>query len=530
MIIENSLKKLVTKKSHQFNIFFNIDTIALTGNLIEIIKTFEKEIDATIDEPESNSEISLHRITIPGFNNKNSTIIINEFIFADMSFEDAKKIIDLIKDKSNIDTIVQQLNGNPLDHILSKLLSPIFKKNNKNSILQKAVDLSPEEILQSIKDSHLIEKGKTSLPIIEKWETFIKNNQKKGYILFYTDEGIPGIYSDAWNILRNIRTILEGMIITGYATGVANGIFFLRNEYFYMKEYIESVISKIQKDGFIGDNIAGKKNFNFKISIRKGVGAYIAGGETALIVSSEGKKDDFGNRNLYSAEKNYHGESALSHSSLTFCSITNIIDIGSNQFNSSGTEKSKGTRHIIICGDCDNPGFYNISYGTSIQEIISITKSKNIEAVILGGPSGEIISSESFSRTISFEENSAVSNIIFIKSKESIPEIAFNFLNFFEYESCGWCVPCRTGSTQIKNKFKKILSKKGIEKDIKDLQDWSKIITKTSRCGLGKRCPMPAISSLQNFSELFNKMLIHDSDFVSEFDINAATKNSFIKR
>ncbi len=401
-----------------------------------------------------------------------------------------------------------------------------FFSFKSGSAIEKAAKMSPEEIINEIKASNLKERGGVFDSVGSKWESIQKKSSENKYILCNADEGDPGIYKDEVILLEQPHMLFEGMVIAGYAVGADEGIFYLRKEYSYLKDNLESILDSMRKNNFLGKSIISMKNFSFDIKIYMGVGPYISGQESALTGAEEGKREETENMPLFTKQKGFRGLPTVVSNVETFCSAARIIVNGSTWFSALGTTKSKGTRILSISGDCTKPGIYEVEWGISLNQIIEIAEGNNIQAVITGGPSGIFFSNNDFHKTISFEEISTGGLILLIGRGKELLDIVLCFIDFFIKESCGWCVPCRAGTLMVKKKLEKIMHGKGTDKDLKDLKEWAEIFKDSSRCGLGQTASNPVLTTIKNFRNIYEMKLQKGVNFVSEFDMEKAVSEA----
>jgi [NiFe] hydrogenase diaphorase moiety large subunit len=191
-----------------------------------------------------------------------------------------------------------------------------------------------------------------------------------------------------------------------------------------------------------------------------------------------------------------------------------------------GTDKSKGTKLLSVSGDCKRGGIYEVEFGTTMQALLDECGGKDAKAVQVGGPSGVCINKSKFANKICFDDLATSGSIIVIGPGRDILEIVHNFMKFFEEESCGWCTPCRAGNKILLHKLEKIMTGHAAESDLQDLGKWCVTVKSMSRCGLGQTSPNPIQSTLANFREVYEAKIQKNKEFVSEFDMAAAVKDS----
>ena len=370
-------------------------------------------------------------------------------------------------------------------------------------------DMSPEEVVAEVKKSGLRGRGGAGFPTGIKWELTAKEKSDEKYVICNADEGDPGAFMDRSAIEGDPHTIVEGMVIAGYAIGAKKGIVYIRAEYPLAVKRLEKAIEDARKEGFLGVNILGAQ-FSFDIEIRLGAGAFVCGEETALMLSIEGHRGMPRPRPPFPSVSGLFGKPTLINNVETWANIPVIILDGANWFKSIGTEKSKGTKVFALAGKIKNTGLVEVPMGTTLRQIIyniggGIPDGKKFKAVQTGGPSGGCLSEEYLDTKIDYESLAQAGSImgsggmIVIDEDSCMVNIAKFFLEFTQNESCGKCTPCREGTKRMLEILTRITEGKGVEADIDKLQRLGNMIKKASLCGLGQSAPNPVLSTIKNF-------------------------------
>jgi [NiFe] hydrogenase diaphorase moiety large subunit len=209
----------------------------------------------------------------------------------------------------------------------------------------------------------------------------------------------------------------------------------------------------------------------------------------------------------------------------TFCAAVRILIEGADWFTKMGTAQSKGTKLLSVSGDCNKPGIYEVEYGITVQTLLELCDGRDAMAVQVGGPSGCCIGKKDFGRRICYDDLATGGSIIVIGPDRDVLDVVHNFMEFFVEESCGWCVPCRAGNQILLDRLNKVRAAKATPGDIKELEEWCKIVKSMSRCGLGQTSPNPILTTLQNFRELYESKTVK-ADYSTEFDLHAAVTES----
>jgi [NiFe] hydrogenase diaphorase moiety large subunit len=314
------------------------------------------------------------------------------------------------------------------------------------------------------------------------------------------------------------------MTIAGYAIGAQEGILYLRGEYTYLREYLEAVLEERRRDGLLGALLPGRGDLYFDIRIQMGAGAYVCGEETALLSSCEGRRGDPRNRPPFPAQRGYLGYPTVVNNVETLCCVTKILEEGTARFREHGTEQSTGTKLLSVCGDCREPGVYELPFGVSLRDVLRECGASDAAAVQMGGPSGRMVGPEEFDTEVSYEGLSTGGAVMVFGGRRDLLWVVEQFLEFFTEESCGYCTPCRVGNVVLRDAIGRICRGRGEPGDLRMLEELGATMRATSRCGLGQTAPNPVLSSLQAFRPLYEERLVDDPDGLrSSFDLDAAT-------
>jgi len=376
---------------------------------------------------------------------------------------------------------------------------------------------TPEEVCNEILKSGLRGRGGAGYPTGIKWNMVRQRTAEHKYIIVNGDEGDPGAYMDRTVMEDDPHRVLEGMIICAYAVGASYGYLYIRGEYPIAIDRIRRAIRYAKRRKILGKKIFGS-DFSFDADVRIGAGAFVCGEETALIHSVEGKRGMPRIRPPYPAESGLWGYPTVINNVETMANIPSIINNGSEWYSSIGTEKSKGTKVFALAGQLRNTGLIEVPMGISLREIVfeigdGIPGNKKFKAAQTGGPSGGCIPIEYIDTPIDYESLKSLGSImgsgglVIIDETTSMPEFARFFMDFCVDESCGKCIPCRVGTTQIRNLLDKILAGNGGESDLIKLEDVCIMVRNTSLCGLGQSAPNPVLSTLKYFAHEYNELL-----------------------
>ncbi len=519
----------------KYAVYLNNSAVSVMMGCYEIAKAFEKEVGCKFGEVSSDGKIGLHYTADIGMNDQEPAAIINGVMFTSLTADKVKAIVadmkagkaarDIVKDfgdgKNQSALIKAMVNNN-----IQKKGAVLFAPFTAGSALKKAVSMTPEQVIEQMKISNLRGRGGAGFPTGMKWDYTRQSPGEKKYIVCNGDEGEPGTFKDRVIFTEIPEMMFEGMAIGGYAIGADEGLLYLRGEYMYLKNYLEDVLSKMRQAGTLGKNAGGKQGFNFDIKIQMGAGAYVCGEESALIESAEGKRGEPRNRPPFPAQRGFMGKPTSVNNVESFCSASRIMLEGGEWFAKMGTAQSKGTKLLSVSGDCKKPGIYEVEFGTTIQTLLEECEGRTAKAVQVGGPSGVCVDKSKFGQRICYDDLATGGSVIVIGPNRDILEVVKNFMEFFEEESCGWCTPCRVGNQLLLHKLEKVMHGHGTEADLKDMEQWCVTVKSMSRCGLGQTSPNPIQSTLKNFREVYEAKIQKGKEFVTEFDMAAAVKES----
>ena len=372
-------------------------------------------------------------------------------------------------------------------------------------------ELTPDEVIQIVKDSGLRGRGGGGFPTGLKWSFTAKNTADQKYVVCNADEGDPGAFMDRSVLEGDPHCIVEAMTICGYATGASEGYVYVRAEYPIAVHRLDVAIKEAREAGLLGKNIFNS-GFDFDLHIRLGAGAFVCGEETALMTSIEGNRGEPRPRPPYPAVKGLFGKPTTENNVETFANIPQIILHGAEFFNSMGTEKSSGTKVFALGGKINNTGLVEIPMGTTLREIIEdigggIPNGKKFKAAQTGGPSGGCIPASLMDTPIDYDNLTAIGcmmgsgGLIVMDEDNCMVDIAKFFLDFTVDESCGKCTPCRIGTKRMRELLEKITDGKATLEDLDELESLAHYIKDNSLCGLGQTAPNPVLATLRFFKD-----------------------------
>jgi [NiFe] hydrogenase diaphorase moiety large subunit len=386
--------------------------------------------------------------------------------------------------------------------------------------LAAAVARGPQAMIDDIKHAKLRGRGGAGYATGTKWQLCRNAAGDTHYVVCNADEGEPGTFKDRVLLSSYADTVFEGMTIAAYAVGAQRGFMYLRGEYGYLLEQLQSVLARRRQQGLLGRSILGRSDFDFDIDIHVGAGAYVCGEESALIESLEGKRGTPRIRPPFPVERGYLDRPTTVNNVETFCAVTHIAVHGGAWWAAIGTAQSTGTKIHSVSGDCERPGLYEYPFGTRIGRILEDCGAHDTQAVQVGGPSGVCLSALEFGRRIAFEDvPTAGAFMVFNRSRDMF-EVARNFAQFFAHESCGFCTPCRVGTELVVRRMDKLKHGYGSSEDVQVLYELDKLMHSATHCGLGAAACNPLRDTIAKFRPAYEQHLttLH---FAPGFDMDA---------
>jgi [NiFe] hydrogenase diaphorase moiety large subunit len=377
------------------------------------------------------------------------------------------------------------------------------------------------ESLHEIKTSGLRGRGGAGFSTGSKWALCREAAGDAHYVVCNADEGEPGTFKDRVLLNSYADMVFEGMTLCARIIGAKRGFLYLRGEYRYLLAHLQTVLQHRRAQHLLGNGILGCADFNFDIEIHLGAGAYICGEESALIESLEGKRGTPRNRPPFPVTNGYLNQPTVVNNVETLAACSLIALKGGAWYASIGTASSTGTKILSISGDCERPGIYEYPFGVKVSTILADCGAINTQAVQISGPSGVCIAPDEFDRCIAFEDIPTAGAFMVFDHSRDMFEVARNFVHFFAHESCGFCTPCRVGTSLLSNMMDKLFEGRGSPYDLSEIEKLNVLLQSTSHCGLGHSACNPVLNTIAKFHPAYEKRLAH-KDFIPAFDLDYA--------
>lgn len=437
--------------------------------------------------------------------------IINEGII------EKKSLADYAMDKVDQEILEKQerVALRNCGHINPESIDQYIEKGGYEAIKKCIDELSPKEVIEEIKISGLRGRGGAGFPTWFKWNAANGSQGSEKYMVCNADEGDPGAFMDRSILEGDPHTIIEGMMIGGYAMGANEGIIYVRAEYPLAISRLELAIEQAKEKGYLGKNVFGT-DFNFDMRIKAGAGAFVCGEETALIASLEGERGMPRLKPPFPAQKGYWQQPTNINNVETLANVPWIMAKGGKAFAAMGTEKSNGTKVFALTGKIKKGGLVEVPMGIPLREVIydiggGIQNDREFKAVQMGGPSGGCIPKELLDTTVDYESINKTGAImgsggmVVMDETTCMVDMARFFLDFTRKESCGKCIHCRLGTKRMLEILTRITEGNGKDGDIELLEELAIKIKEGSLCGLGQTAPNPVLTTLKYFRNEYEK-------------------------
>ena len=376
-------------------------------------------------------------------------------------------------------------------------------------MLRRAVTAGPQAVIRELKDAKLLGRGGAAFPTGVKWEAVATNPVRPHYVVCNADESEPGTFKDRVLMEEDPYALLEAVTIMGYTCGAEQGYIYIRGEYPLAEERMRHAVGQARARGFLGPDVMGE-GFAFEIEIRRGAGAYIAGEETALVNSIEGKRAEPRNKPPFPAQSGLFGKPTAINNVETLLCVPEILRIGGPAFAEIGTADSTGTRLFCLSGRVERPGLYEHEFGVTLRQVIDaaggVRGGLPVRAVLLGGAAGSFVGPEALDTQLTFEGVRAIGAtlgsgvVLVLDNTVEITSFLRRIARFFRDESCGQCVPCRVGTVRQEELLGRLVRGAPLgsaERELGLLDDIAAVARDASICGLGQTAVSAVASAVQ---------------------------------
>jgi len=465
-------------------------------------------------EPGKLSEdglVSIDRTSCIGMGDQAPAVLVNGRPVPRVDAERASQLCDLMLSRVPLTEWPRELFVVE-DHIRRRdvmLSDPLQPGDAIRAALARgdASGTGPQAMLDEVKNARLLGRGGAGFTTGVKWESCSRQPIEPRVVVCNADEGEPGTFKDRLLLNRYADLVFEGMTVAAYGIRATRGFVYLRGEYRYLLDALRETLERRRRDGLLGRSICGRQGFDFDVQIHVGAGSYVCGEASAQVESLEGKRGIPRNRPPRLAERGYLGLPTIVNNVESYCAAALIALHGADWFRSRGTSRSSGTKLLSVSGDCERPGIYEYPLGITVREVLEDSGARGAIAVQAGGPSGVCLGQDEFERRIAFEDIETGGAFIVFDGSRDMFEVARHFAHFFAHESCGFCTPCRVGTSLLRNLMDKIRDGKGSQHDLLTIEELARLLAGASHCGLGESAGRPLLGTLQRFRPAYERRL-----------------------
>ena len=510
---------LYTRPRGRYRVLFSDNiTDRMLGNL-ELLEYMCKQLWVERGKASEDGLVSVATASCTGMCDQGPALLVNNYAITRMTRQRVDEMCELIRDKValadwpreyfRVDDQVRRK-----DALLGSGLAP-------GEALAAALARGPDGLLNEMKASKLRGRGGAGFGTGLKWEACRNAQGGAHYVVCNADEGEPGTFKDRVLLASHADMVFEGMTLCALAIGAEKGMLYLRGEYRYLLDHLNAVLDSRRRGKLLGAGILGRPGFDFDIEIHLGAGAYICGEESALIESLEGKRGTPRNRPPFPVTHGYLDQPTVVNNVETFAACCLIAQRGGAWYAGIGTEASAGTKILSVSGDCARPGLYEYPFGVSVSEVLEACGAGDVQAVQVSGPSGVCLAAAEFGRRIAFEDIPTAGAFMVFDHSRDMFEVARNFVHFFAHESCGFCTPCRVGTSLLRNLMDKLNNGHGSPYDFAEIEKLNRILQAMSHCGLGHSACNPVLDTIAKFRPAYERRLQH-KEFEPAFDLDWA--------
>jgi len=478
-----------------------------------VAAAFETALGLVIGDTSADGEFTLEWTSDIGMADQEPAALINAIILTELTPQDVPAIVAALRSTDTLPPFpphAAQIALMPKGSVRPSLVHPgplLSGPLVQGEGLRAALTLTPEKVIEEITGSKLRGRGGAGFPTGMKWRLTRKSTGTDHYVVCNADEGEPGTFKDRVLLSEFPDLVFDGMTVAGYALGARHGLVYLRGEYAYLWDPLQAVLTERRSLGLLGANIGGHEGFDFDIRIQLGAGAYICGEESALLESLEGKRGAPRDRPPFPTERGYLQQPTAIDNVETYACAARIMEKGAEWFRGYGTKESSGTKLMSVSGDCSHPGVYEVPFGITVNALLDLVGAPDAEYVQISGPSGQSVAPKDFGRRIAYEDLSTGGSTMIFGPTRDVLDIALQFAAFFVDESCGWCTPCRVGTTLLKQGMEKIVAGRASLSDLPATEALANTVMRMSRCGLGQSAPNPILTTMRSFPELYEARL-----------------------
>ncbi|WP_457665965.1 NAD(P)H-dependent oxidoreductase subunit E [Thiolapillus sp.] len=499
----------------QYDVLFSDNiTDRIQGNQ-KLVGQFCRLLDIEPGKTRADQRLSLGFTSCTGMSDQGPALLVNGLAIPRLTSEKIATIARLVEAGQPIDLWPRTLFE--VDANIQRTDILLQSGFTSGAAVQHAREIGSEAVLDELERAGLRGRGGAGFPTARKWRFCRDTPADKRVVVCNADEGEPGTFKDRVLLQHYFDRLIEGMRLCAETIGAATGFIYLRGEYRYLMPALQTQLQAGRNQGLLGKD--------FDIRIHLGAGAYICGEESALLESLEGKRGIPRNRPPFPVNAGYLGLPTVVNNVESFVAAAMILEQGADWFLSRGTDTSVGTKLLSISGDCARPGIYEYPFGISIRKILEDCGATDPQMVQIAGAAGTMIGEKDFDRCISFDDVATGGSFMIFDQTRDLFEIIANFIAFFVHESCGFCTPCRVGTSLLQKRFDKLLSGRASRLDLEKMRQIGALMKAASHCSLGATASNALLDSLKHFPAMYEARL-GLTQFEPAFDLEEALREA----
>jgi [NiFe] hydrogenase diaphorase moiety large subunit len=501
----------------RFRVLFSDNVTDVMAGSLELAARLREAFDLRADEVSRDGLVSIGTTSCTGLCDQGPALLVNGRAIPRLTPARIGAVASLIRshvplDKWPANLFTIQSHVHRRDRLLDAALVP-------GEGIEAALSRGPAATIDEITRSGLRGRGGAGFFAGTKWQACAAAPGRERFVVCNADEGEPGTFKDRELIAHHAELVIEGMSVAAYAVGASRGFIYLRAEYPFLVAGLLDCLEQRRRAGLLGRGVRGALDFD--IELRIGAGAYVCGEESALLESLEGKRGIPRNRPPYPVTHGYGGQPTVVNNVETLAAAALVAKHGAGWLRDVGTRASAGTKVLSVSGDVARSGIYEFPFGVTVRSVLEEAGAVDTRAVQVGGPSGTFLSEGEFERRLAFEDVPCAGAFMVFDGTRDLLRVIENFARFFAHESCGFCTPCRVGTTLNAQVMGRIAAGRGSRRDIAELQQVSRLLRSASHCGLGTTAANPVLDGLSKFRPSFERRL-RSLEVLPTFDLDEA--------
>lgn len=485
----------------------------------QLMRELCKLLDVVPDRTRADGRVRVGLTSCTGMCDQAPALLVNGFALTRLDEHRVRRIAALVNAGAALPNWPQEFFA-VTDHVQRRGLL-LDDLQSRDAGVAALLSRGSDAILAEIERAGLRGRGGAGFSTALKWRLCRESANPHRVVVCNADEGEPGTFKDRVLLSSYADLMVEGMTLCAGIVNACDGFIYLRGEYRYLLEHLESVLQRRREQGLLGQAIGGRVGFDFDIRIHLGAGAYICGEESALIESLEGKRGIPRKRPPFPVIKGYLERPTVVNNVETLVAAARIAEHGGAWFRGEGTGQSAGSKLLSVSGDCARPGIYEVPFGTSIAEVLDDCGAWDTQAVQLSGAAGKTLGVDEFQRLLAFEDLPTAGALMIFDQSRDLLDMVCNFADFFTHESCGFCTPCRVGGKLLRDLVAKVAAGQARRDDLAEMRHIANVMRRTSHCGLGHTAPNPVLDTLDKFPAIYASRLRSENDDPA-FDLEAA--------